>query len=711
MIDNTLPQGLRDNPRLDQWIGFEVPNRVRISTGKVELGQGVLTALAQMAADELDVAISRIDMSSGDTSCTPEEGYTAGSLSIENSGGSIRRVAAHVRAMLCEAAAVQLSCRAGELRVSDGQILRGGTPTGLDYWQLAPLLDLTTSASGGTQLKSAAERHVMGTSWPRTDLHGKILGAATSFIHDLAPADMLHARILRQPWPDAELQGPSDIDMQATLGTSVRLVRLNTFVTVVAAAERDVVSAAERLATRLHWRGGTPIQRDDTSPASLKTQPSTTSAVSRGDAPATTEVAAKRISRSYSKPFLAHASIGPSCALAHFENGSLTVWTHSQGVFPLRGALARALRLDPAHVRVIHVPGAGCYGHNGADDVACDAAIIARELPGRTIRVLWSRADELAAAPFGPPMLVELEATVAPSGLPLSWTTRIWGGSHLRRPGAHGNINLLGAQALPDQPVPAPSAELPEQAGGSGMRNAWLQYAVSHQTVHNTLVADLAPRTSAMRGLGAFANVFAIESFVDELAAEAAADPVAFRLAMTPDTRARAVIEKAAAMAGWRAGDRRPEGHGRGFAFSRYKDRAGYLAMVVDVGVEDTVKLQRVWCAVDAGLVISPDGVRNQVEGGILQSASWTLKEQVLFEDGRVASCSWDSYPILRFSEVPEIDIALMDRPDDAPLGVGEVAQGPTAAAIANAVADALGLRLRDLPLTRERIIAALQKP
>ena len=328
-------------------------------------------------------------------------------------------------------------------------------------------------------------------------------------------------------------------------------------------------------------------------------------------------------------------------------------------------------------------------------------------MPGRTVRVEWSRADELAASPFGSAMVVGLAAELSASGHPVSWTTEIWSGPHAQRPGAGGGVNLLAAIAFPDPPARPVPQEIPEAAGGSATRNAPLLYDVAHQRIINHIVADLAPRTSSMRGLGAFANVFAIESFVDELAAEAGADPLRFRLAMASDPRARAVLEQAARMAGWTSGERRGLGRGRGIAYSRYKNRAGYLALVVDVHVDAEVRLERVWCAVDAGLAVNPDGVRNQVEGGIIQAASWTLKEQVLFADGRVATNSWDSYPILRFSEVPEIEITVMDRPDEPTLGVGEVAQGPTAAAIANAVADALGVRLRDLPLTRERIIAA----
>ncbi len=699
MIANTLPLGLVDNPRLDQWISFALAGHVQINTGKVELGQGILTALLQIAADELDVEPSRVRLVSGQTASTPREGFTAGSLSVEHSGGSIRLVAAEVRGMLVAAAAKLANCPEAELTVVDGAFHRLGAPTGIDYWQVAPQLDFGRNATGTTATKPSHLRKYIGTSLPRIDLPVKVFGGAPAFIHDLRPHGLVHARVIRQPWPGAELNGP-DIVQAAS---DVRVVRIRNFVAVVAATEHTAVLAAEKIATQLIWRGGTPLLPDQAGSGWIATQPSLDATVTRGpEQPG--KASSKRFKQTYTKPFIAHASIGPSCALARFLEGRLTVWTHSQGVFPLRDSLAKAFHLDVTSITVEHVQGAGCYGHNGADDAACDAAVLALELPGQTVRVMWSRADELGSAPFGTAMVVALEAEVSPAGMPVDWTSEIWGGPHAQRPGAAGGVNLLAAEALPNPPVRPLPIEIPETSGSSGLRNAVLLYDVPHQTLINHIATGLEPRTSSMRGLGAFANVFAIESFIDELANAAGMDPVRYRLAMTSDPRARAVMEEAVRMARWDS--RKAPGTGRGFAYSRYKNRAGYLALFVDVSVEEEVRLQRVWCAVDAGLVINPDGVRNQVEGGLIQAASWTLKEQVTFESGRVASTSWDTYPILRFSEVPEIEITLMDRPNDATLGVGEVAQGPMAAAIANAVADALGLRIRDLPLTRERIIS-----
>ncbi len=706
MIRNTLPLGLGENPRLDQWIGFEEPGYVRIATGKVELGQGILTALVQIAAGELDVAPARIKLVSGDTGTSPSEGFTAGSLSIENSGGSIRLVAAEVRAMMLHAAAELLDCNTIDLAVSDGKIWRDGAETDLDYWRLASSLDLAKDASGSAALKAADARNWIGASLPRVDLPAKVFGGARPFIHDMLPPDLMHARILRQPWPDAVLAGPDTMELAKHCGPGVRIIRIANFIAVVVETERAVAVAADRLSARLHWTGGRPHASSQGTTAWIAGQPSIDSTTEFGSQPAQQQNS-RRLRRTYSKPFLAHASIGPSCGLALFADSYLTVWTHSQGVVPLRGALAQALGLSADAIRVMHLPGSGCYGHNGADDAACDAAIIALQTPGKTIRVQWSREDELSSSPLGTAMVVAVDAEISSTGYPLSWTTRIWGGSHVQRPGVGGTANLLSAYALPEPPPRPTAMELPAAAGGSGMRNAMLLYDVPHQKIVNHIATDLVPRTSSMRGLGAFANVFAIESFIDELATNAGIDALDFRLKLTPDPRARAVMERAVEMAGGLVRPDKSDGVGRGFAYSRYKNRAGYLALVVDVRVDDEVRLERIWCAVDCGLAINPDGVRNQVEGGIIQSASWTLKEQVQFEDGRIASRNWETYPILKFSEVPEIEIALIDRPGDPTLGVGEVSQGPAAAAIANAVADALGARIRDLPLTRERIIEA----
>ncbi len=701
MIPNALPQSLIDNPRLGQWIGFEAPGTVRLSTGKVEIGQGVLTALAQIAAEELDIAPSRLRIVSGNTGQSPAEGYTAGSFSIEVGGGSVRLAAAEARLAALERAAQKLGADVAELSVADGAILRKGQATGLDYWAIATDLDFSVKVTGRAPVKRRADYKIVGKSLPRIDLAEKIHGRG--FIHDMAPAGVVHARVLHQPWPGAISSKLDAADVAKAARGVVEIVQRHHFVAVVGRDEAAVVRAHAAAERRIAWSGAR--REPNSQPELLRSLPTIDRTIEHPGKAAAAK-AVRRHDAVYTKPYIAHASIAPSCGLARFEAGKLTVWTHSQGVVPLRGAMARGLKMEPGDITVIHAHGAGCYGHNGADDAAFDAAVIACARPGETIRVLWTRHDELAASPLGSAMVVKISAGLDADGRPTDWTNELWSGPHGQRPGASGNINILSAFALPDQPELKVAQDVPDASGGGGVRNAILLYDLPPQRIIHHMIPDMPLRVSSMRGLGAFANITALESFVDELAEIGGVDPVKYRLNMTSDPRIRRVIERAASMAQWRERGPAGTGKGRGFAFSRYKNRAGYLALAVDVEVAEKVRFVKGWCAVDAGLVINPDGLRSQVEGGILQAASWALKEAFQPPEAGDAM-TWDNYPILTFSELPELEIELVDGGDNPALGVGEVAHGPTGAALANAVAHALGLRIRNLPLTRERIAAA----
>jgi nicotinate dehydrogenase subunit B len=394
--------------------------------------------------------------------------------------------------------------------------------------------------------------------------------------------------------------------------------------------------------------------------------------------------------------------------VAHLVGGQYTVWTHSQGVYPLRDALAEMLAVPKEAIRCIHTEGSGCYGHNAADDVAADAALLARALPGRPVRVQWMREDEHGWEPFGPPMVMRAAATLDGAGSIADWEYEVWSPPHNSRPGAAGN--LLAATHLDKPFTPPPATPLPQPEGG-GDRNAIPLYALPNARVTHHFIAQAPLRTSALRSLGAYGNVFAIESFMDELARAANADPVAFRLRNLQDPRARDVVRLAAERFGWDRHQRRPR-HGRGFAFARYKNLGAYAAVALEVLVaRDTglVRITRAVVAVDAGEVVNPDGIRNQIEGGLLQSSSWTLCEEASFTTTGVTSRDWGGYPILRFPDMPErVEVHLIDRPGQPFLGTGEATQGPTAAAIANAFADATGVRMRDVPLNRARVRAAL---
>ncbi len=702
-----LPKSLVDNPRLDRWVSFAPDRTVNVGTGKVEIGQGVLTALAQIAAEELDVAPERLRMVSGDTERSPDEGTTAGSLSVEVSGTAIRLACAEVRQRFLAHAAGVLGCDAGELAFADGRITRRGENTQFDYWSLDGEVDLSGPVTGAAPVKRPETFRVIGRNVARLDLPAKVSGAA--FVHDLAPNDLLHARVLRQPRRGARLSGIDQGAIERALGDTIRLVRRGDFLAVAGPDETAAAAAIEAVRRHCVWDGGTEIPDDAGAPDFLRSAFSRDRVIETGS-PAAGGGARTSVEATYSRPYIAHAAMAPSCALARFSGGRLTVWTHSQGVFFLRGAMARVLGLPPEQIAVVHQQGAGCYGHNGADDVALDAALVAMQVPERTVRVQWSREDELTFAPFGSAMAIRLRAGLDEGGKPAEWVHEIWSGPHGQRPNPGAPHQLLASRALPGAaPAPEP-VDVPDAVGGGAVRNAVVLYDLPHQKTIHHLLTQLPVRTSSLRTLGGFVNVFAAESFVDECAEAAGIDPLAYRLTMLSEPRARRVVETAARMADWSNRPDRGSGRGKGLGFARYKNRAGYCAVVIEAEVDETVRLIRAWAAVDAGLVITPDGARNQIEGGIVQAASWTLKEGVRFADGQVSSSTWETYPILKFSEVPEIFIELVDAPGEPPLGVGEVAHGPTAAAIGNAVAHALGARIRDLPLNRERIMATLLK-
>jgi CO/xanthine dehydrogenase Mo-binding subunit len=698
-----LPGPLNDNPSLDRWVAFPSPGKVTVLTGRVELGQGVLTAMAQIAADELDVAMERITVRSGDTEKAPNEGYTAGSQSIQFGGVALRQALAEVRALFLDSAAKVLACKASELSVRDGDIYRNGKSTGQDYWTLAGAVDLAVKATGAVARKPVGDLKTIGANSARLDLPAKVFGLSV-FIHDMQIDGMVHARVVRQPNRGATIGAIDENAIRRAAKGSVEFVRHGNFLAILGKVETAVEAAGAAAVNHVTWQNVEAPTATQQEANWLLQRP----AVDRpfGAEPADPK-GRERFERTYTRGYLAHASISPSCGLALYKDGQLTAWTHCQGVYPLRAALAKTLKLEPSSIVVHHVQGSGCYGHNGADDAAADAAIIAMQKPGQTIRVRWRREEEFIYEPKTPAMIVKVRALLDENGKPTDWTQEIWSPTHNKRPGAGGN--LLGALALPDPPPEPPPNDVPEANGGGATRNGDPLYNIPTKRMLHHLVTEAPVRTSALRGLGATSNVFALECCIDELAEHAGQDPVQYRLSITTDTRARAVIEKVAAMAKWTPGAAGGTGRGRGIGFARYKNRAAYSAVVVELSVDETITLHHVWCATDAGLVINPDGVINQLEGGIIQGASWVLKEQVRFDNG-VASFDWETYPVLKFSEVPEIDIELINTKDEVPLGAGEVTGGPTAAAIGNAVSHALGARIREMPLTRERIMAALLK-
>jgi CO/xanthine dehydrogenase Mo-binding subunit len=486
---------------------------------------------------------------------------------------------------------------------------------------------------------------------------------------------------------------------------------------VVAPSEHLADAVAERLRGQLDWQPGDALPDAADLPALLRSAPHDTTVVAqRGDAEWPTDGTLHRAA--YFKPYLAHASIGPSCALARWDGRQLEVWTHSQGIHNLRDDLVLALRHEAqppvkADIVIHHVEGAGCYGHNGADDVAFDAVLMALACPGQPVRVQWSRADELTHSLFGSAHAVELQARLDDDGQLTHWQHTLWANGYSSRPGRAKTPTLLAAsERAQATPLPLP-INPPLAAGGGADRNAVPAYTVPYLKVVNHRLTVMPLRTSAMRALGAFANVFAIESFIDELARLRGEDPLAFRRRHLDDPRALAVLDTAVARSTWwsqrsTAADADSEAIGHGLAWARYKNTGAWCAVIARVQVGEQVRVLNLDLAVDVGMVVDLDGVSNQIEGGAIQSVSWTLKEQVTFDRTHVTSDEWAAYPVLRFDEVPEVRVHVLDRPDEPPLGAGEAAQGPVAAALANAVHDALGLRIRQLPLSPDTLLRAI---
>ncbi len=698
---------LRRNPELDTWIRIETDGTVTLRTGKAELGQGIKTAIARIGAEELDVSLARVRVETADSARGPNEIMTVGSMSVEDSGTAMRQVAAEARQVLLELAAERLGSPLERLEVEDGSVRVRGSDRRTDYWELMGGREFRRRVTGEAVPKAPERHRVVGKPGPRIDLRAKLTGGA--FLHDLAPPGLLFGRVLRPPSYGARLVDVDLAEARALAGVRA-VVRDGSFLGVVACREEQAVHARERLAASARWEEKATLPADafdDLLARPRQSFPVTSGTPSRDPVPphADARDAAVTLEARYLRPYHMHASIGPSAALAQLSGDQLTVWSHSQGVSVLRHALAPVLGIQAEQIRVIHAEGAGCYGHNGADDAALDAALLARAVPGSPVLVQWMRDDEHAWEPYGPAMVVDLRGSLDTSGRVCAWSHDVYSHTHLGRaiPGP-GSSNLVAAWHR--DPALPPTRSEPRLEPHAGIhRNADPIYAFASRRVVKHFVEGPPLRVSSTRSLGASAIVFAIDTFMDELAAAPGRDPLAFRLAHLDDPRGRAVLEAATARAGWRRGG--GSGRGQGLAFARYKNAKCYAAVVVEVEVDPgsgAIRLVRAVIAADAGEVVDPDGLVNQLEGGFIQAASWTLREEVRFDTTRIRSRDWESYPILGFAEIPDVETVLLDRPGSPFLGAGEATQGPTPAAIANAVAHATGVRLRRIPFTPERV-------
>ena len=707
---------LKKSPNLDKWISVASDGRVLIHTGKVDIGQRISTALALIAAEELDVDLSRIDIARTETGVDPDEGITSGSNSMEEAGNAVRAASATARRHLLSLAVDSLGVDVSTLEISDGLIQSRGTNLSVTYQELAGDQLFGIDVDPEAPVKDPASYGVVGKPTITRGLTEIVTGQA-HFVQDMKMPGMLHARIVRPPHYKARLKSLDDAAAKRVTDDGCELVRDGSFIAVASADEFAAVKAAERLFESSDWDLGDGLEPQDVYERLVSNErvslpvvdgvPQKEAVEPLASPP---EGASATLNARYEKPYLMHGSIGPSAAVALAEGDKLTVWSHSQGVYVLRASLSEALGMEVEDLTVIHVPGSGCYGHNGADDAAVDAALIALALPGKPVLLKWSREDEHAWEPYASCMAMDLTASIDGDGKVIAWSQDTYSDTYGMRPrpepGGAGPARLLAMQYREDAVTPlVPKPNMSRHAGLH--RNLDPIYSFENKRLVKNLVRGLPLRTSALRTLGAFANVFAIESFVDELAEEAGIDPVAFRMSHLEDQRAKEVLQAAADKIGW--GDPVPEGHGCGIAFAQYKNIQAYAAVAVELEVNDKAEviMHRVALAGDAGQIVDQAGVIAQYEGGFLQAASWTLYEEVTFDQTGITSRDWETYPILRFDNIPEIETVMIDRPNERFLGAGEAVSGPTAGAIANAIHMATGLRVRRLPFTPDAIRAA----
>jgi CO/xanthine dehydrogenase Mo-binding subunit len=699
-----LPGDLKKAPYLDSWIRIGSDGKVTVFTGKSELGQGIKTALRQVAAEELSVKFEEVDLITSDTAQTPNEGFTSGSQSMSDGGTAILHAAAQVRELLIGFAATKLGVEADTLKAEGGKIVAAdGRSVG--YGDLVAGDVLHVQAEPQSKRKDPKTFSIVGQPIARVDIPAKVTGGV-AYIQDMRMPGMVHARIVVPPSPKATISAIDTARVEKLPGV-LKVHRDGNFLAVIAEREYQAVVAMNALAAATTWVETETLPDPKTIYDYLKSLPSKNDVILNRTA--TVPPGGKILSATFKRPYQMHGSIGPSCAIALFKDDALTVWSHGQGMFPLQASIAELLRMPKEKVRCIHVEGSGCYGHNGADDAGADAALLAVAFPGRPVRLQWMRDQEHTWEPYGPAMVSEISGTLDAAGNVTDFSYDVWSNTHSTRPEGAGNtmVGWLVSQPFA-QPAPQP---IPQPAGG-GDRNAIPLYKFPSAKVTHHFIPQMPVRVSALRALGAYMNVFSIESFIDELAAAVNADPVEFRLKHLEDQRAKDVIATVADRFGWTNWRKTGPYHGRGFAFAKYKNLAAYVAIALDLEVDrdsGRIRLGRAVAADDSGQAVNPDGIKNQVEGAIVQAASWTLHEQVAFDRMRIKSRDWATYPILRFEEVfRSVEVHVIDRPGQPYLGTGEGGQGPTAAAIANAVAHATGQRIRELPFTTERVKGAL---
>ena len=692
-----------DPSEVDSFLAIHSDGSVTIYTSKVDVGTGLATAFRQTAAEELGIPVERFTVIEGDTALTPDHGGTGGSSGIPRGAADIRRAAATARQALLDLGAKQLNRPASELTIAGGEVMHSGGQK-VSVASLVAGKRLGVKVNANAPLKNPSTYSVVGKPILRADVPAKCT-AKHPWLQDLTLPGMLHGRVVRPPAVGAKLLSVDENSIRALPG--VRVIRIESFLGVVASDEWAAVRAAKEI--KATWSDSQVLPGSDELSRWVRQAPvgRDQALANRGDVNGALASAAKHLSATYYWPFQSHASLGPSCAVADVKESGTTIWSAAQNPYGLRANLAKVFGIPLDKIRVIYRDGSGSYGTNGADDAAADALLLSRAV-SQPVRVQWMRQDEHGWDPKGPAQLHELRGGLDASGNIAAWETQMW-----LPDGPQGSRALLGPE----------SAAMSQRHGqGAGLMTLNLDppYPVANLRVVSHHLKDTPLRLSNLRAPGKIANIFAVESFADELAAAAGMDPVAFRLRGLTDPRAIEVLKRASGMMDWQT---RPSPNpyaadgdvlvGRGMAYMRYKQAENYVALGITVAVNKAtgkISVRRVVCAHDCGLVVNPDGLRNQVEGNIMQTLSRTLHEEVTFDKARVTSVDWASYPLLTFPEVPAVQVALIDRPEQPSYGAGEASSAPVAAALANAIFDATGVRLRAVPFTAQRVKAAFAK-
>jgi CO/xanthine dehydrogenase Mo-binding subunit len=695
---------------VDSYLSIDADGIATVYSGKVDLGTGIRTALTQIAADELDLPMQSVSIVQGDTALTPNQGTTYGSFSIQNGGVQIRQAAAAARRALVEEAAVMLHAKLEELRVANGVIM---APNGesLTYGALigGKSFSITLDPKNPVPTKDPKDFALVGKPVQRLDIPDKVTGRFT-YMQDFRLPGMLHGRVVRPPAIGATLESVNEDSVKDIPGL-LKIVREGNFLGVVATNEWAAIKASHALEARWSNWEGLPDQAKlfDHVRATKIAVEEVTGHVGDADA-ALAQAGNRSVTSTYDFAIHTHGSIGPSCAVAEFRDGKLTCWSASQATHNLVKQLAKMFTLPVEDVHCVYIEGSGCYGRNGHEDAAADAALLAKAV-GKPVRVQWSRADEHGWDPKGPPTLIDLRAAIDSAGDVTAWESQFFIPQQIP-------VKPLGVVPL----IAAALAKSPfddQIAPGSIFQNSNIPYKFANikTTCHRLETTPFRP--SWIRSPGRMQNTYANECFIDELAARAKVDPIAFRLKYLDSADARGIetLNRVAALARWdpraspkneRSGDILA---GRGVAYCKYELVRTYVAAVAEVEVNaatGAIRVRKFFVAHDCGQIINPDGLKNQIDGNIIQTVSRTLKEEVKFDRSMVTSLDWKSYPILTFPEIPEIAYDLIDRPNEPPWGAGEPAAAVVPSAISNAIFDATGVRLRSIPYTPDKVKAAL---